>query len=314
MAIGNASQEDYEQFILDHIVPAIDEFLIESADALVALVTYRQSVPRGQESFKIPVKQRTNHGMETLGEYGRASYIHTERSSLEFTVERKALSLLLTEDAIAKAVEEGVVDAVQNELDNAFIEVSDEYAATLKTVLLDGWGDGEDAPLFADRTFANHSHIKDAVDLDPAADTAGGAAGALNRKVLRQARQDVMEHGEDASILIVSPQTEVDILELAEEHSSGGGMLLPATINGSIGRLYGMDIFVSAWMPDDRFVVTGRRRKPIVFGEREAPELRSEFKQLDRQWDAQIHASWVFGMVHKWAGVTVTYNGDVVDA
>lgn len=311
MVKGNASREDYEQFIQDHIVTAVDEFLVSEASVLIPLLTYRQQVPRGQESFIIPVKKRTSHGMELLGEYGRASYIHTERDSLSFTVQRKALSLLLTEDGIAKAVEEGVVDAVQNELNNAFLEVADEYADTLKTVLLDGWADGTtDAPTYADRTFVAHDHIVDAVELDAAATVTGGAAGALTKKVLRQARHLVMEHGEDADLLIVPPQAELDIIELMEAQGTGVP-LLPATISGSIGRIYGMDIMVTPWMPDGRFVVTGRRRKPIVFGEREKPELRQEFRELDRQWDAQIHASWVFGMVHKFAGATVTYNGDV---
>lgn len=313
MVKGMHTEADYEQFLLDEIAPAVEDFNISNADALIGLCTFRHPVTPGRDGFKIPVLKRSEESVQRLGEFGRSAYMKTDREELEFTVERFGIAVAFTEDALARALDEGVVDPIQNELRHARLLMTDKYGDTLKSVFLTGWGDAEDAPKYADRTFSSHSHLINdtaTTDGDIAADEThypGAADEKLTLKVIRGSKMHVSEHGYRPDVMVVSDAGLNDILTLLETQGSGSP-LLPATIDGSIGRLYGLSIFVTPWMDDDQLVILDSRQKPIVFGEKESLELRTERNLLERLWDGQMFASWVFGMVHKWAGIAVRFD------
>lgn len=313
MVKGLHTEADYNDFLLDEIAPAVEDFNITDADALIGLLTFRHPVTPGRDGFKIPVLKRSEEAVQRLGEFGRSAYMKTDRETLEFTVERYGIAVAFTEDALARALDEGVVDPIQNELRHARLLMSDKYGTTIKTVMLDAWGDAEDAPKYADRTFVSHSHLINdtaTTDGDIAADDVhfpGATDEKLSLKVIRGAKMHVSEHGYRPDVMVISDAGLNDMLTLLETQGTGSP-LLPATIEGSVGRLYGLSIFTTPWMDDDRFVIVDSRQKPIVFGEKEGLELRTERNILERLWDGQMFASWVFGMVHKWAGVSVRFD------
>jgi len=316
MVKGMHTEADYDEFLQEVIAPAVEDFKITNADALIGLMTFRHPITPGRDGFKIPVLKRGDDVVQRLGEFGRAAYMKSDRDELEFAAERYGISVAFTEDALARALDEGVVDPIQNELRHARLLMSDKYGATIKTPVISGWGDAEDAPKYADRTFANHSHlINDGGtgdgdlqgDAQHFPENAANTDEVLRLSTIRGAKSHVSEHGQAPDTMIVSDFGLNDILTLLETQGVGSP-LLPATIEGSVGRLYGMNIFVTPWMNDNTFVIVDSRQKPIVFGERESLELRTERNLLERKWDGQMMAAWVFGMVHKWAGIAVTYD------
>lgn len=306
---GNFSSADYQAFLQDLIEPAVEEFKVADHLPLLQRLTYSHSVPLGQKTFKIPQIKNSSGIADRLGEYGRADNVRYEVGELEFTVERYGASILLTKDAIDTARAEGVLDPINRAVSNAMRVMDRTYANTLVDVVKLGWGGGlttaefEDAPEYAGRTFTAHTHVVDY----RTANEPGNTPSVLTLDLILDAKDDVAEHGYIPDTIMMSPREHTKLIKVLDTNDAEA-LLEQGQIDGSIGRIFGMEIFVNAWMPDDLFLVVDSSAKPIVFAERESPEFVTDFSALNRLFDGQVLASWVFGVTEAWAGAVYYHD------
>lgn len=300
---GNYSSADYEQFVQELIVPSIENFKIADHQPLVARMTYRQQVPLGQKTFKIPRLEVSEGIADYLGEYGKASYAKDAVSELEVAVERRGTGYLLTKDSIDSARLEGVFDPINRAVDNALRVMDRTYASTMIDAMEGGWGGGlnpgdyEDAPPYAGRTFTGHTHVVDYR-------TGNGQSltpQALDLAIILDAKDNVAEHGYVPDTIFMSHKEHTELVLLMDS-TDAESLLEEAQVEGSIGRILGLDIFVTPWLSDKQFIVADSGAKPIVFAEREGLSDASEFDPLSRLLEGQMHASWAFAVVEEWAG------------
>ena len=112
---------------------------------------------------------------------------------------------------------------------------------------------------------------------------ASGAAGAVSLSDITNAMDLIGEQGYTADTVVISPAHYKSLLNLADFTTAyvGGGAGAPTTAgmadgsplataasNGLVGRLFGLNVFVNAWIPSSRFGVFDMKVKPATYVER----------------------------------------------
>jgi len=114
---------------------------------------------------------------------------------------------------------------------------------------------------------------------------ASGAAGAVSLSDITNAMDLIGEQGYTADTVVISPAHYKSLLNLADFTTAyvgggagapttagmaGGSPLANAAANGLVGRLFGLNVFVNAWIPSSRFGVFDMKVKPATYVERRA--------------------------------------------
>ena len=104
----------------------------------------------------------------------------------------------------------------------------------------------------------------------------GGAAGSVVLSNITDAMELIGGHGFTASALLISPGHYKTILNLADfttAVATSGRYVLDTPVNktaitGLIGSIYGLQVYVNAWCPPDRYFVWDEGEKPMAYVER----------------------------------------------
>jgi len=114
---------------------------------------------------------------------------------------------------------------------------------------------------------------------------ASGAAGAVSLSDITNAMDLIGEQGYSADTVVISPAHYKSLLNLADFTTAyvdggagapttagmqGGSPLANTAANGLVGRLFGLNVFVNAWIPSSRFGVFDMKVKPATYVERRA--------------------------------------------
>ena len=112
---------------------------------------------------------------------------------------------------------------------------------------------------------------------------ASGAAGAVSLSDITNAMDLIGEQGYTADTVVISPAHYKSLLNLADFTTAyvdggagapttagmqSGSPLANASSNGLVGRLFGLNVFVNAWIPSSRFGVFDMKVKPATYVER----------------------------------------------
>ena len=112
---------------------------------------------------------------------------------------------------------------------------------------------------------------------------ASGAAGAVSLSDITNAMDLIGEQGYSADTVVISPAHYKSLLNLADFTTAyvdggagapttagmaAGSPLANASSNGLVGRLFGLNVFVNAWIPSSRFGVFDMKVKPATYVER----------------------------------------------